>query len=180
MWFKKKRKNGQRKETKYSGESSESSNRGTTELIYKLDPNLRDAIICNLNRFTQLLFGEHLSAADKQRLLQAFGELSWRLMNLPLKSDEETDERPSDVLELAFGVKAELLSALIANYFLSEIISKTSEEAKLKRIVRNNSLISRLSKLPVSVSNGVSQGTANGRMPNGKRRRFLSSLIIEN
>lgn len=87
-----KRNNAQFEAIEYFGESSEysvSSNCDLSELVYKLDWSLRDAIIFNLNGYTQLLFGKKLGTVAKKRLLQANADLYQRLISLPLKFDEE-------------------------------------------------------------------------------------------
>ena len=84
--------------------------------------------------------------------------------------------RPSEVvLELAFGVKCEVVNALIANQSLSKASVKASEETRLKMIRKNNSLAARLMKLPVSVSQSTDVET-DGQMSNGRRCFRISQL----
>lgn len=171
-----KRRDVQFEEIEYFGEPSESSNSDLTELTYLLDWTLRDAIIANLNGYTQLLLiGKRSATEDK--LLQANCDLYQRLINLPLKLDEESsDQSPSKVvLELAFGVKGEILAALSTNQSLSKSGLLASKETRLKVVKRNNWLVSRLMNLSVSVSHGATDDQTSFDA-NGKRR-FLSGSI---
>lgn len=180
MWPEEKCDNAQFEAAEFLCESGESSNCDLTELVYKLNWTLRDAIILNLNCYTKQLFGKRLGTAAEERLLQSNADLYQRLISLPLKSDEEADDRPNEiVLELAFGVRGEILHTLITNQSLSKSSVIASKEIRMKMIQKNNSLVSTLMKLSVNVSDGVSQGTANGRISNGKlllKKKILLNL----
>ena len=171
-----KRRDVQFEEIEYFGEASESSNSDLTELTYLLDWTLRDAIIANLNGYTQLLLLGRRSATE-EKLLQANWDLYQRLINLPLKPDEQSSHQcPSKVaLELAFGVKGEILAALSTNQSLNKSRVLASKEIRLKVVKRNNLLVSRLMNLPVSVSQGAADDQTSFEA-NGSRR-FLSGSI---
>ena len=164
--------NAQFEKIEYTGESSESSSCDLTELVYKLDWALRDEIILNLNGYSRLLCGKALSGTAKERLAQANADLYQQLINLPLKSDDEiSDLRSSEVvLELAFGVKGEIVSALITNQSLIKACLKGNEGTRMKMIEKNNSLVATLMKLPVSMSESAEEVAEDveGQMPKGK------------
>lgn len=162
--FKETHGDGQSKKTDHLAKSSESSNRDKSKLIYKLDRILRNEIVSVLDLFSELLFGG-LDAADVERLFQEFGDVFRRLMNLPVYSDENL--RPGETfIKLAFGLREEILDALVANYDLTKnCFQKLNEEARLNIIVLNNRLATRLKKLMFSFSICA---TEDGRLPPGK------------
>ena len=168
--------NGQFEKIEYTSESSEPSSCDLTELVYKLDWVQRDAIISNLNSYTQLLFGKQLATAEKERLAQANTDLHQQLVNLPLKSDNGiSDLRSSEVvLELAFGVRGEILNALITNQSLIKADLKESEGTRMKMIKTNNSLIFAMMKLPVTVSDNTAED-ADGQILKGKHRQIFEN-----
>ena len=172
MSCKETRKDEQFEAMEYFDESSEPSN-GLTDLVYKLDWAIRDEIILNLNGYTRLLCGKTLGSVAKERLLQANSALYQRLINLPLTSDEKRpnkEPRPSEVaLKLAFSVKREIINALIANHSLTKISVTTSEVTRLRMIKKNNRLVFRLMKLPVSVSQAAANEEADDQLLSGKR-----------
>ena len=159
--------NAQFEKIEFTSESSESSSCDLTELVYKLDWALRDAIICNINSYTQLLFAKQLDNAAEVRLAKTNTDLYQQLVNLPLKSDDEISQSGEVVLELALGVRCEIVNALITNQSLGKADFKKSEETRMKMIEKNNSLVSVLMKLPVSVNHGTAED-AEGQMPKGK------------
>lgn len=94
-------------------------------------------------------------------------------------SDEET--RSSEVLlDLGANLKGEILNALIANQNMIANSCTTSDEARLKMIKKNNRLVSKLMKLPVTVIDGEVE-EADDVQPNGKfqvQETFNCEILI--
>lgn len=159
MSFDEKWENEQFEKIEYPGESSETSNDNLA--VYKMDWATRDAIILNLNEYTELFSSKSdVDNATKERLLKTSTKLYLRLNKL-LPTSEDQPNQPSAskaTLEFVFSNKKEIMNSLIAN--LSSI--NASEETKLQMIENNKRLVAELMKLPVSVNNGVSNALSNG------------------
>ena len=151
---------------------SESSSCDLTEGINKLHWSLCNEIICNFNAYSQLMCGKKLATAAEESLLKANSDIYRRLINLPLKSAcEATDENAHPIkvaLDLGFSMKGQILNALIANRSLTWNSATMNEEAKLNIIKKNNWLVARLMKLPVSVTGGLAEEEAS--QSDSKRR----------
>ena len=161
---------GQLKKTEHFAESSESSNDDKSKLTYKLYESLRDTIISTLLGFNKVLFRQ-CDAADEEKVFQDLSYVYMEVRNLPANSDEHL--RPDELfVELASGVKEEILSALIANHHLTDICFEESVVARVNRMIANQGLVIKLRKLPISVSKHAPSALSKGKC------RFLSSILI--
>ena len=142
----------------FSRSIESATNRPTTELnkqlIYKLDWPKRDAIIINLNHYTQMLYGGKTEIAlAKDKLKKENANLYQVLLDLPLKSDTDastgSDHSGKAALALEISTKSLIVTTMLANHGTLFSTESATEESKMKLVEQNNDLVARLAKLQI-------------------------------
>lgn len=143
------------------------------DIVYELTWSTRDYLIYSLNRYSQLLFGQALTADARNEIIELNLELLSILLGLPLQlQTPPLNQQPSNlqslnsksemptqpefaaesneiVLDLHWRTRSRLIDSLATNHSLAVLHGQSvASEAKLKLVEQNNELVNILLKLP--------------------------------
>lgn len=140
--------------------------RQASDVICELSWSVRDEIILHLNRHSALLVGKRVSTNAKKSMMKSNVQLLDQLMNLPMKTGDQTersrliDDRGAGgsneineiILEIDWQAKTRLINCLTENHHFAILYSSSvSEESKLELVKHNKEAINSLMNLPFRI-----------------------------